>query len=139
MRRLLTILACCALAGAVFAGCGGNKNTDSPKSTAASDTTSTAESTPAPAPAGGGGKAVVVDMKDIQFTPKAITAKVGQTVKWTNSDTAPHNVTATKGEKFKSSTFQKGGTYEYKLDKAGSITYVCTIHPGMEGTITVTQ
>jgi plastocyanin len=78
-------------------------------------------------------------MKNIQFTPKSITAKVGQTVKWTNDDSVDHNVTATSGETFKSSTFGQGATYSHKLAKAGTIKYVCTIHPGMEGTIIVTK
>jgi plastocyanin len=78
-------------------------------------------------------------MKNIQFVPKSVTAKVGQTVKWTNNDSVDHNVTATSGETFKSKTFGQGGTYSYKLDKAGTIKYVCTIHPGMDGTIVVTK
>jgi plastocyanin len=78
-------------------------------------------------------------MKNIQFAPKAVTAKVGQTIRWTNADAVDHNVTATKGEELKSKAFGKDGTFSYKLDKAGKITYVCTLHPGMTGTITVTK
>jgi plastocyanin len=84
-------------------------------------------------------KTVAVTMKNIQFAPKAVTAKVGQTIRWTNADAVDHNVTATKGEEFKSKAFGKGGTFSYKLDKAGKVTYVCTLHPGMTGTITVTK
>ena len=82
-------------------------------------------------------RTLAVTMKNIQFLPKAVSAKVGQTVKWTNADSVDHNVTATKGEGFKSKAFGKGGTFSYKLDKPGKITYVCTLHPGMTGTITV--
>jgi plastocyanin len=78
-------------------------------------------------------------MKNIRFAPTAITAKVGQTLRWTNQDTIDHNVTATKGEEFKSKAFGKGGTFSYKLDKPGKVTYVCTLHPGMTGTITATK
>jgi len=78
-------------------------------------------------------------MKNIQFAPKSVTAKVGQTVKWTNDDSVDHNVTATSGATFKSSTFGQGASYSQKLTKAGTIKYVCTIHPGMEGTIIVTK
>jgi len=78
-------------------------------------------------------------MKNIQFAPKSVTAKVGQTVKWTNDDSVDHNVTATSGETFKSSNFGQGANYSHKLTKAGTVKYVCTIHPGMEGTIVVTK
>jgi plastocyanin len=140
MRKVLTTLACLALAPALLAGCGGNKKTDSSSSSSATPADTSSQKTTAASSGGAAaGGTVQVTMKNIQFNPKAIKAKVGQTVKWTNDDTAPHNVTATKGEEFKSKTFMKGGTYTYKLDKAGSITYVCTIHPGMEGTITVTK
>jgi len=82
---------------------------------------------------------VAIKMQNIAFEPKSATAKVGQKVTWTNEDSTDHNVTAQAGETFKSKDFGKGGTYSYKLDKPGTIKYVCTIHPGMEATLTVTK
>ncbi len=77
-------------------------------------------------------------MQNISFNPPLIHAKVGQTVKWTNMDSAPHNVTYVSGPQFTSSpTFTNGGTFTLKLTKAGTIAYRCTIHPGMNGTIVV--
>ena len=78
-------------------------------------------------------------MSNIQFSPASVTIKVGQTVKWVNEDSVDHNVTATGGAKFASDNFGKGGSYTFKATKAGTIKYVCTIHPGMEGTIVVTK
>jgi plastocyanin len=133
MKRLLTLLlACTAL---VAAGCGGDEEEE-------------------PAPAGGGaatqedtgggsaessGGGVAISMKNFQFTPKTATVKVGQTVTWTNNDSAPHDAVDEKGGAFKSKLFNKGETYEFTAKKAGTINYVCTIHPGMEGTLTVTE
>jgi plastocyanin len=133
MKRLLTLLlACTAL---VAAGCGGDEEED-------------------PAPAGGGaatqedtgsgsgeasGEGLTIAMKDFKFDPKNATVKVGQTVTWTNEDSAPHNAVDEKGGAFKSELFNKGETYEFTAEKAGKIDYVCTIHPGMEGTLTVTE
>jgi len=117
------------LATVAAAGCGGDDKPAAEKP-AASD--------PAPA-APANSDSVAISMKDIQFSPKQVKAKAGQTVTWTNDESVTHNVTATKGEDFKSKDFGQGGTYSYKLDKAGTIAYVCTIHPGMEGTITVTE
>lgn len=31
----------------------------------------------------------------------------------------------------------EGGTFEVTFDEPGTVEYVCTIHPGMAGTITV--
>ena len=36
-------------------------------------------------------------------------------------------------------TLNDGDTFEYTPTKAGTIDYVCTIHPGQNGTITVTE
>ena len=138
MRRLYSAAACLALGAALIAGCGGSSSSSSKTSAssapaAAPSSTSTSAATPA---AGG---AVAVSMKNIQFSPTSITAKVGQTIKWTNDDSVDHNVTATSGASFKSSNFGQGASYSTKLTKAGTIQYVCTIHPGMTGTIVVTK
>lgn len=135
MKRFLTLLTCLALAGALVAGCGDdNKDTASAPETTAAPAATTETGATTAKPAGG---VVEVKMKDIEFVPADITGKVGDTVKWTNDDAVAHTVTATSGEDFDSGTVEGGGTYEYKLDKAGKIDYVCTIHPNQKGTITV--
>jgi plastocyanin len=115
-----------------LAGCG---------SSSSSSSSSTASPTPAAtttASAAASGAVVPVVMQNISFNPPSIHAKVGQTVKWTNMDSAPHNVTYVSGPQFTSSpTFTNGGTFTLKLTKAGTIAYRCTIHPGMNGTILV--
>jgi plastocyanin len=77
-------------------------------------------------------------MQNIQFEPATVAVKVGSTVKWVNEDSVDHDVVADDGQ-FRSKLFGKGGTFEYKPTKAGSIHYVCTVHPGMEGTLDVTK
>jgi plastocyanin len=115
-RRIITALSCGALAvgGAFVAGCGSNNKDSSaaPKRPAETPATgTTARSTKA--------SVIEVSMKNNTFIPEKITGKVGQTVKWINDDSYPHNVVATKGEDFQSDNFGGGGTYKYKLDKAG--------------------
>ncbi len=79
-------------------------------------------------------------MKSLAFTPKAIDAKVGDTVDFTNDDTPPHNVTYVSGPKFASSgTLNPGDKFTIKLTQPGVIHYYCTIHPFMKGTILVTK
>jgi plastocyanin len=121
MRRiLLPVLASTAL----LAGCGSD---------------SESESTPQDAPSPGAA-ANQVDMVDLKFEPKSLEVKVGQTVTWVNKDTAPHNVVNEReGQQPKSELFNEGGKYSFTPTKAGRIAYVCTIHPGMEGTLDVVE
>ena len=131
MRRLL-VLPLLALALAA-AGCGGDDGDPAATGSGATAAPSTAADAPT------SGTVVEVSMKDIQFNPDEVAVKVGQTVRWVDDEDVPHNVTATKGETFRSDTFSKGGSFEYTPKKAGTISYVCTIHPGMDGTLTVTE
>jgi plastocyanin len=101
-----------------------------------SPTSSTAITVPHAGPPG----TIHVVMKNIMYNPMTIHAKVGDTVTWTNEDDAPHNVTYASGPKFASSpTFTNGNSWTLKLTKAGVVRYVCTIHPGMHGTIFVSR
>ncbi len=120
LRPLSVLLASLALAAA---GCGDD---DEPAGDGA------------PA-SGGSGDAVAVGMQDIRFDPEQATVKVGQEVTWTNNEGVPHNVVAQEGADFESDTFGEGGTFSYTPDRPGTIAYVCTIHPGMDGTLTVEE
>jgi plastocyanin len=120
-------------AALAVAGCGGSSYSGGSKPGA--QKTSGSSSSASSSSSG----TIQVALQNIAFSPSNIKAKVGQTIKWTNKDSVAHNVTATKGEEFKSKTLNQGDTYSYKLDKAGTITYVCTFHPGMQATVTVTK
>jgi plastocyanin len=76
-------------------------------------------------------------MKNIAFNPDAVTVKAGQTITWVDDEPVEHNVVATGGADFKSEVFGQDGTFEFTPKKAGEITYECTLHPGMDGKITV--
>jgi plastocyanin len=131
MKRFgLPLLAVLALAAA---GCGSSNSSSSsstPSSSQAAPATSTANNTSS------GGGTVTIDMKNIAFNPTSQTVKVGQTVKWVNQDDVPHNV---EGGTLHSKTFTKGGSYSFTPKKAETISYVCTIHPNMKATLTVTS
>jgi plastocyanin len=129
MRRILLALG--AVVALAAAGCGGSNSS----STSSGSSSSTSTSTAAAASSGGG---VAIKMQNIAFDPKSVTVKVGQKVTWTNDDTVDHNVTSQSGETIKSDNFGKGGTFSFTPTKAGTIKYVCTIHPGMTATLTVT-
>ncbi len=133
-RRIITALSCGALAigGAFVAGCGDDD------SGSAGTTTEAAPASTATAPAASEGATVEVSMKNNKMIPEEITATVGQKIMWTNDDPYPHNVTATDGADFQSDNLDGGATYEYTPTKTGNIDYVCTIHSGQRGSITVT-
>lgn len=124
----LALIACAAL----VAGCGSSSSSSSSSAPAQSTSTPAASSSSA---ASGGG--VTVTMQNIAFSPTSVTVKKGETVKWVNKDTVAHNVTATKGATFKSSTFGQGGSFTWKAAKAGTVEYFCTIHPNMTAKLIV--
>jgi len=76
----------------------------------------------------------IVDMTGSTFAPEAIDAKVGDTISFVNKDEIAHNAT---GDGIDSGTIAGGATFDFKAAKAGTISYVCTFHPGMTGTINV--
>jgi plastocyanin len=77
-----------------------------------------------------------VHMTDFAFKPDKLSVQVGDTVVFQNDDDATHNVTA---DSFKSGDIGSGKSWKYTFSKAGTYTYVCTYHPGMQGTITVSD
>ncbi len=123
-----------------IAGCGSSKSSSSSSSSASS---ASAARTGTSQPSGGaapGGSPIQVTIKSLAFNPQTVHAKVGQTVEWTNLDGPPHNVTWTGGPKFASSkTLSTNQKFSLKLTQAGTITYICSIHPFMKATIVVTK
>jgi plastocyanin len=70
------------------------------------------------------------------FSPNPLTVPVGTTVTWTNNDTTTHDATA-DNKSFATGLIAPGASASVTLRTAGRITYFCTIHPGMSGTIDV--
>jgi plastocyanin len=134
MRKVLLVALVAALALAAV-GCGSSKKS--------STTTSGAASAPAASTGGGAssGKTANVTMKNIAFNPATITVAKGTTVVWTNDDSVNHDVTKSggPGPNFASGSgnLSSGDTYKQTFNTPGTITYRCTIHPGMEGKIVV--
>lgn len=144
MRLLIAMLTAAALA---VAGCGSSYSSGGSSKTSGGGSSSSSSAPSAygggssskSSSAGSGSGTIQVTMQNIAFNPATIHAKVGQTIKWTNRDSVAHNVTAQKGESFHSPTLNQGQSYSYKLDHAGTITYVCTFHPGMQATVVVSK
>ena len=60
--------------------------------------------------------------------------KKGDTVVWTNKDSAPHTVT---GGSLNSGTLSGGQTYSFTFNAAGTVSYACSFHPSMTGKVVV--
>jgi plastocyanin len=77
-----------------------------------------------------------VSIIDFEYQPADLTIKTGDTVTWINNGTADegHNVV---GGELESPTLHTGESYSHTFQTAGTIDYVCTIHPDMKGAILV--
>lgn len=81
-------------------------------------------------------KSQSVSISGFAFSPADLTVHVGDTVTWTNADSAVHTVTADDGS-FASENLNKGGTFSFTFSKDGTFSYYCANHASMKGTITV--
>ena len=122
---------CLVLALAAFAaGCGGGGESGGGESAGGGESS--------------GGAPGEVVMEGIEFRPADITVSVGDTVTWTNGEDVGHDVTKEDGPGEDFSSGEAGGmreadTFEHTFEQAGTIDYVCTVHSGMTGTVTVEQ
>jgi plastocyanin len=90
--------------------------------------TCSAPSHPAP-------KTYVVTMTNMDFSPKTLTANVGDTVQWVNRDIFRHSATAKDGSF--DVDIDAGQNGSYKLTKPGNLQVVCKYHPTMTQQILV--
>ena len=74
-------------------------------------------------------------MDGTRFAPETVTVKRGETVTFANKDPFPH--TATVKGVFDSGAIGEGKSWKYHATKAGRFDYLCTLHPGMKGTLVV--
>ena len=94
-------------------------------------TTAPPPTSPPPGPRPGG-----ISIVDNAFSPRSVTVTTGSTVTWTNVGSLPHTVTADDG-RFDSGFLATGAGYRRTFNQPGTFSYLCTIHPEMVGTITV--
>ena len=87
----------------------------------------------------------------LAFDPKEVRIKAGQTVSWVGGDNITHvlvegtyevgadglRTKETDDKAFSLKLTKKGQRVSHTYDQAGTFTYFCTIHKGMNGTVTV--
>lgn len=70
------------------------------------------------------------------YSPRTITARVGDTIVWVNEDLFPHTVTAKSG-RWDSGDIPSGGSWSYTVKAEGLFAYFCAYHPTMKATLRV--
>ena len=87
----------------------------------------------------------------LAFDPSEVRIKTGQTVSWIGGDNITHvlvegtydvgadglRTKETDDQAFSLKLTKKGQQVSHTYDKAGTFTYFCTIHKGMNGTVVV--
>jgi plastocyanin len=150
---VIPLLVCVVL----FVSCGGGTATVSAPSTPTATPTPMASPIPTPV-VGVTHVSITITAK---FQPANIQVPVGTTVTWTNDGNVGHTVTfrngmkdsgillaggkqivpdtfAQPGMKDSGILLPQGGTVSYTFTSKGIFPYYCTIHPSMQGVVTVT-
>jgi plastocyanin len=76
---------------------------------------------------------IAVTIGNVAYAPAKISARVGDTIVWTNDDIVAHTATARDKSWDVNILPKKTGTLVVK--KAGNIEYYCRYHPNMVGQI----
>jgi plastocyanin len=129
--RLTLTLGLLALA-VTLAACGSSMNSPASPSP-------TPNPTPNPNPGTGANVTITIasDSGAQSFSPNPSTLTAGQTVAWYNADSVVHDVTADDGS-FTTGAIAPGATSgPIAMEAAGTVTYHCSIHPSMVGSMSV--
>ena len=91
---------------------------------------------------------------EVWYDPSIISVNIGDTVTWINNDREGHTITSGKSSGrfgwmnkdfgtpdglFDSDRFMPNESWSHTFEKSGSFSYYCTIHPWMEGMVTVRE
>ena len=81
------------------------------------------------------------EIDDRCYAPSLILTKKGNSVTWVNEDSAFHSVTSgfydSPTELFDSGHLDPFESFVFTFDEVGDYDYFCTLHPWMEGLVTV--
>jgi plastocyanin len=75
-----------------------------------------------------------VTIEGFAFSPGTVTVNVGDSVTWTNNDSAAHTAT---GSGFDTGNIANGASDSVTFQSAGTFDYACSIHLQMTGTVVV--
>ena len=78
-----------------------------------------------------------VSLRNLAFSPRAIQVSPGATVDFTNNDGIAHNITFSSTLVTGAGDFAAGSRAVVMPTTPGTYAYHCTIHAGMNGSVTV--
>jgi plastocyanin len=86
--------------------------------------------------AGAAGKSVT--LRNVSFSPKRLVVPAGTTVtlRWRDGGTR-HDVTSVGRKRFTTIRSRTSGDRRVRFARGGTYRFVCTLHPGMSGSIVV--
>ncbi|MEP2474960.1 cupredoxin domain-containing protein [Roseobacter sp.] len=79
-----------------------------------------------------------VRIKSFTFEPTTIQAKIGDTIRWTNEDLAPHTATADELG-WDTEELVKGASGAVVVTDGMETSYFCIFHPHMKGSIEILE
>ncbi len=86
--------------------------------------------------AAGNGEVHEVTIKRFRFEPEHLQVRVGDTIRWTNEDIAPHTATANEFG-WDTSELVRGESGEITVEPGMELSYFCVFHPHRKGAIEI--
>lgn len=130
-RRLTAMLV--AGVSLTFAACGDTGDGD--EDAAAEEPNGEAPSGEATA---GDCETVTVDIPEFAFEPDPVEIKACDSIVWSNSHSQPHTSTGNGEQTWSTGNIDSGESGEpVAFDDSGTFTYICALHPFMQGTVEV--
>lgn len=77
-----------------------------------------------------------ISIQSFSFVPQTVVVQTGDSVIFTNNDSAPHTATAVAGQ-FDSGNLNSGATWGTIISATSSVSYVCQYHSSMTGLLQV--
>jgi plastocyanin len=77
-----------------------------------------------------------IEIPDFEFDPPNVSVPAGANITFQNTHAARHNAMA-RDESWKTEDLDRGESDTLTFDAPGSWEYICSIHPYMEGVLTV--
>ena len=135
--RKRTVLIGALLLTTGLAACGDDSSESGDDAAEATDTT-TAPAQGTDMGATAEGDTVTVEIGDFLFDPTPVELTAGQSVVWENTHNQAHTSTGQGDQSWDTQNIAPGGSSEPVLfEDAGTFTYICALHPFMEGTVEV--
>jgi plastocyanin len=132
----LLLLAACSSGGATTAPSAEAPEAPSVEASIVASAEASAPAAEAACVKSASGGEVDVAIEGFAFNPADIQATVGQTVTFTNGDSAPHTATLDDGS-CTTPNIASGGSEGLTFNVAGTYPFHCSVHPDIKGTITV--